>query len=196
MSIKSPPIGGWSMPSALGWIAVNPLQNNGQLAYSYQSAKIIDVQRWQYRVRYNEKRLSMSGLLGCPTSRRSAAMYDYRLEMLWDPTNPPEVLLRPRMGFSLYLLLGAQPNITIDGKAALTGGETTYDSANLPPKQWFTPLACAEEITPILDAKGKKLIGQTVVGSAHTHSFLLPDDSDQMTAYINYLNSTYTRLMR
>ena len=94
----------------------------------------------------------------------------------------PENYMRAKMGFSLNLLLGQD----------YTSISTGLQGVNL----WYTPLACVEQIIPIVDAQNHKLIGETIIGSAHTHTFFLATDQAQLTPYMTYLNSMNTRLMR
>ena len=199
-------IGGWSVPSWGGWITLQPLNANGTLpggstssggsGYAAASPTVIDVQRWQYRLAFKEKPLAMSGLLGASTKRRSDVTYDFKLELLWDPGVMPELLLRPKMGFSMNLLLGNSLSGMTGAFGGGMAGAGNYYATGITPKQWYFPVANCETITPLVDAQNHKLIGQIVTGHSTGHGFILPDDAAKKGAYETYLNATQTRLVR
>lgn len=191
------PIGGWSVPAWGGWITTSNLASDGSTDSTPPGGgKVLDVQLWQSRVRYKETRLTMSGLLGCPTSRRVAVAHDFRLQVLWNPTQPPEAQLRAASGLSVSLLLGASPDAMHESDLAVPNFVTFNYPSIQGVKIWHFPIARLVEITPLVDSMHHNLIGEVVSMQGLGHGFFLPDDGTKLQAYLAYLNSTNTSLLR
>ena len=199
------PIGGWSVPSSGGWITVQQLNADFTLGASTASSgsdygakpKVIDVQLWRYKMQYREKTLAMSGLMGVPATRRTAEFFDFELQVLWDPSNPPEIVMRKKSGFSLNLLLGNCYALMCAAFGQNVNAPQVYENSQIYPKQWYFPLVKCVDIAPLVVPKEYKLIGETITGRSVSHGFILPDDNNAtMGAYLTYLNNMQTALLR
>ena len=190
-------IGGFLIPSALGWLTLNTIGADGTLSRPGSTANntILDVINWQHQETKTTVDLPIAGLLGVPTTRCIQKSHDIVFDLLYDPSNPPELLfygpvtvksptdIIQKCGFSMTMVLGAN-----------YGGYPEITDASNAPWYWYCPLATIDTKSEKVNAMNYKLVSQSVMAHALTPMFLMPMEQDKMNAYLSYFNGLKGRL--
>jgi hypothetical protein len=172
-------IGGYPLPSALGWIEIYP----ARVSLGTSTRFIIDHQNAQFKFSQIEKPLYISGLLGVATSRRVGYDYRFKIMTIWDYNFNPETVntgpaspsIRQRDSFQMVIYMGS-----ID---------VGFFQSSFTTKYWYFSQCVVDDFGPIFNAGELKLIGQSIEGHSKVAPVILPDDQSVAVAYYQYCNS-------
>ena len=137
------------------------------------SAATIFVSRWIGRFIYRESEVTMSGNFGGVARRRVGYDWMARIEVAYDVSNPPDIVLNNRASVGLLLLCG---------------DPTAYKADNLV-KRYALPSGLLSNVETINDGSATDVVRQTAEVKGNSVFFLLPNEQQEYTAYITALQN-------
>lgn len=147
--------------------AVTRTQFSAPLAYP------LDVGRWIGRFSYLDADVTHSGCFGAKTRRRVGYDWIARIEVVYDVTNPPEILLNNHASVGLILNLG---------------DPAVYQNSSLV-KRYAMPSGLLSEVETVNDGTATDEIRQTATVKGNSVFFLLPNELTDYNTYIARLNA-------
>lgn len=129
----------------------------------------MDVARWELGQIFVNNPLICGGLFGATDSRLVGYQNAFRCIVVRDINCPPDFKLRGLNGFEVVFYLG---NVT-EGVSLASGFPE-----DPPIAFYWSPDATIDQVTSILDANGKKMNRDLVIGRFRSHVFLCPEMGD------------------